>query len=794
MNELLVRWGEDRNAGKLPAAERSLDAARKIGEALAEIGGDRMVSHAVLEIDQAQASLTTSRLARAHTAFGAATRLFRDLSVEASGSQFAEAHREFSRTGSLMVLWADCGLAGVELSRHHYEPAFQIFATLAKQVDRRLYPALYGRISWGMGLIRGRQGKLTEALGYYREAEAAFEKAHEVYNELTMESMSAEGLKLLGQDEPAWAYRYRALAALTVLPPGRQLHNLFWEAADDLLLNGQQPAAKVFQEEGVEVARQSRDPFMIAESLYRRGRILAALGRTSEALRDIAEARAVNARGASEVTRATTAADIDRIEGEIRLQGEPRAAVKLLTRAFNSFREDGRPAEEILCRLTRGRAYLSVGLEAEAEADLAAALASFEAEREAISAPAFRQSFSEAAQSLFDEMILLQADRRRDPRRALAIAEQARTVPESDGARPTDKIDSEAARSLDSRLIPPDIALVEYALSGDRLLVWTLRRSGIEFIDRGIVPEAFATQVADFVTAVRSGSDSAIAAASANLYSELIPPLIEDLPGSVQLVFVPDRSLNGVPFAALRNPRTGRYLVEERALSVAPSVALYLARLSRSSTRDRKHWSALLVSNPTFDRQLFPFADLPGAAAEVAEVQGLYANPLVLSGRDEPTRSRLLAEIDRHEVFGFAGHAVFNPRTPEDSYLVAAPESSDRGTILARDIAALRFHRLRLVVLTACHTSAATSRRIGGLSGLAKPFLEAGASSVLAALWDIDDNAAGRLSAEFHRSILESGDAAQALRMAQLSALHDVRSSSRSPNLWAGFQVIGELR
>jgi len=692
-----------------------------------------------------------------------------------------------------MELWADCGLAGVELSRHRYEPAFQIFATLAKQVDRHLYPALYGRISWGMGLIRGRQGKLTEALGYYREAEAAFEKAHEVYNKLTMESMSAEGLKLLGEDEPAWAYRYRALAVLTVLPPGRQLHNLFWEAADDLLRNGQQPAAKAFQEEGVEVARQTRDPFMIAESLYRRGRILAALGRHSEALRDVAEARAVNARGASEVTRATTAADIDRIEGEIRLQGDPRGAVMLLTRALNSFREEGRPSEEILCRLTRARAYLGLELNAEAETDLAAALASFAAEREAISAPAFRQSFSEAAQSLFDEMILLQSDRRRDPSRALAIAEQARTVPELDGSRPTDKIGSEEARSLDPHLIPPDIALVEYALSGDRLLVWTLRRSGIEFIDRRIAPEAFATRMADFVTAVRSGSESAIAAVSASLYSELIPPLIEGLPSSVQLVFIPDRFLNGVPFAALRNPRTGRYLVEERALSVAPSATLYIARLSQGSTRDRKHWSALLVSNPAFDRQLFPFVDLPGAAAEVAEVQGLYANPLVLSGRDA-TRSRLLAEIDRHEVFGFAGHAVFNPRTLEDSYLVAAPESSDRGTILARDIAALRFHRLRLVVLSACHTSAATSRRIGGLSGLAKPFLEAGASAVVATLWDIDDTAAGRLSAEFHRRFLESGDTAQALRAAQLSALRDVRSSTRSPNHWAGFQVVGGLR
>lgn len=789
MNELLPRWGELWSTGQRTAvATAFLNTAREIGKALQKIGGDRMVMDAVLAIDRSSTS-TMDLLARAHATYGSASRLFRDLSIEAAGDRFAEAREDFSRAGSPMVFWADCGLIGVELSRHRYGPAFESFAALAKQIDRHLYPALYGRVSWGMGLVRGRQGKLIEALDHYRDAAAAFGEAREIFNEAALENMSAEALKLLGQSEPTWVYRYRALAVLTALPAGRQLHNQLWEAADDLLRSGRTGVARVFQDEGVEVARRSGEPFMIAEALHRRSRILAALGQHDRALRDIAEARTVNARGPSPVTRATTAADIDHVEGEIRLRlGRPQEALALLTRAVESFTGTGRPAEEILSRLIRARAYIELDLEAEAEADLSTALASFEEGREAIGDPVFRQSFSEAAQTLFDAMILLQAERRRDPGRALAAAERARTVPEAGAlGSPEDLI-------FDARRLPDEVALVEYALSGDRLLVWTVHRGDIELANRRISPESFAARVAELIAAVRGGSEREITSASARIYDELIPPRVAALPSSVQLVFIPDRFLNGVPFAALRNPRTGRYLVEERASSVAPSAALYLASLSHGSTRERERWSALLISDPEFDRELFQgLASLPGAASEIAEVKDLYVDPLVLSGR-EATRSRLLAEMDRHEVFGFAGHAFFNSRAPENSYLVTAPEPSDRGTLLARDIASQRFDRLRLVVLTACHTSAATNRRIDGLSGLARPFLEAGAPAVLATLWDVDDQAASLVSAKFHRRFLESGDTALALRAAQLSVLHEAHSSTRSPSHWASFQMVGGLR
>ncbi|MDP9121220.1 MAG: CHAT domain-containing protein [Acidobacteriota bacterium] len=415
------------------------------------------------------------------------------------------------------------------------------------------------------------------------------------------------------------------------------------------------------------VIRRSQDPYLNAEALHWRSRVEAALGRREAALRDLAEARAINATGSSETIRAQTAADIDAAEGEVRLAFQPEIAVGVLGRAVGAFAGQYRPIDEVLTRLTRARAFVALGRLPAARTDLAVALELFERQRRAIDPPSFRVSFSEASQSLFDQMMLAQAERGGTAEQALAIAERARTVP-AEGLPSAGRSNlAKPAGTFDRRCLPADTSVVEYALAGDRLLVWTVRRDGVELLEDRVVPPSFERSVQGFIDAVRAGASNTIATASTVLYPYLIPAGVENLPASVRLVFVPDRYLNGVPFSALKNPSTGRYLVEDRATSIAPSATRYLSCLGASATRGRASWSALEVSNPRFDPVLFPaLRDLPAAAREGAAARQLYADVLVLAGT-EATRARVLAEIDRHQVLTFAGHATFNPSAPEDS-------------------------------------------------------------------------------------------------------------------------------
>jgi CHAT domain-containing protein len=267
---------------------------------------------------------------------------------------------------------------------------------------------------------------------------------------------------------------------------------------------------------------------------------------------------------------------------------------------------------------------------------------------------------------------------------------------------------------------------------------------------------------------------------------------VRALPRDGPIFFVPDKALHGVPFAALRLSRGDPFLIEEHAISVLPAARLVPTLLSRRQPpAATPNAGASLFGAPAFDPTAFAnLPPLPGAAREVREIAQLYPGATVHVAA-EATRANLLAELDRHPVFHFAGHAVANPRRPGLSHLVLAadPADADAGLLYAHEIARLRFDRLRLAVLSACSTISPQESRIAGLSGLARPFLDAGAAAVVGTLWPIEDQPAHSLLRDFHRRFRATGDAAESLRGAQVAKL----TSGAQPTEWAGFQLVGTL-
>jgi hypothetical protein len=98
-----------------------------------------------------------------------------------------------------------------------------------------------------------------------------------------------------------------------------------------------------------------------------------------------------------------------------------------------------------------------------------------------------------------------------------------------------------------------------------------------------------------------------------------------------------------------------------------------------------------------------------------------------------------------------------------------------------------------LVVLCACQTALGKDVRGEGLIGLTRGFMYAGASSVVASLWKVDDEATAELMKQFYINMLQNGMApAAALRDAQ-NVIRN-RPEWKSPHYWAGFTLQGEYR
>jgi CHAT domain-containing protein len=269
-------------------------------------------------------------------------------------------------------------------------------------------------------------------------------------------------------------------------------------------------------------------------------------------------------------------------------------------------------------------------------------------------------------------------------------------------------------------------------------------------------------------------------------------------PGDPPLVVVADGEVGAVPFAALWNQVRGRYLVEDHALRFALSVR----EPRRAPAYPGETGPALLVADPAFDRGAHPsLRPLAGAAAEAHDIARLYHGSRVLAGANANAPA-VLAALPRAALMHYAGHAVFDDERPLRSMLVLAPASTDHaargewpaandGALTAETIVSLDLRRVQLVVLSACETVGAAAGRAGGFAGLAGAFVAAGAGGVVGAQWRVEDGATSALMRAFHRAYARSGDAAAALRVAQLELLRSDDRVLRSPAAWAGFRYLG---
>src|SRR6185436_18815561 len=256
------------------------------------------------------------------------------------------------------------------------------------------------------------------------------------------------------------------------------------------------------------------------------------------------------------------------------------------------------------------------------------------------------------------------------------------------------------------------------------------------------------------------------------------------------LVVVPDKILHLLPFAALVDPSTGRYLIQDRALSVAPSANVYVHCLERA-----RPWSAeppasaLVVAADAFDRSQFPrLSPLARAEEEARLIAAAYPRSRLLAG-SEATRENFLAlALQGPQVIHFAGHAVVNPEHPDLSMFVLAGNGGKQGltAVYSHEVGGMKLGATRLVALSACSTAAGRISASEGATSLARSFLAAGVPAVLASLWEVDDPVASRFFVELHRRLRAGEDPIIALRTVQLSEL-----GTAPPAEWAVFQMIG---
>jgi len=154
----------------------------------------------------------------------------------------------------------------------------------------------------------------------------------------------------------------------------------------------------------------------------------------------------------------------------------------------------------------------------------------------------------------------------------------------------------------------------------------------------------------------------------------------------------------------------------------------------------------------------------------------------------------LKPELSKYRIVHFATHGVLDLEHPELSGIVFSMVNEKGqprdGYLRLEDIYNMNLSA-DLVVLSACQTGIGKQIKGEGLIALTRGFMYAGAKSIVASLWKVDDAATSALMAEFYRQMfINKLKPSAALRAAQLKLAQ--QSRWQSPYYWAGFFIQGD--
>ncbi|HSA94293.1 MAG TPA: tetratricopeptide repeat protein [Terriglobales bacterium] len=335
--------------------------------------------------------------------------------------------------------------------------------------------------------------------------------------------------------------------------------------------------------------------------------------------------------------------------------------------------------------------------------------------------------------------------------------------------------------------LPADAALLEYVVTRDAVLIFVLTRERLRTTSTKLPVEELEARIELFRDLLGRRKGGQWRAPAESLRQSLIDPVEAGggLEGYRSLYLVPHGVLHYLPFAALaRATDSGaRFLVEDYDIQYLPSASAWATGAGAQAVDGR-----LLAMAPAQARLAF-------ATREVEDIRASFpgqARALVGRRATEGSFKRLAGD---YGIIHLATHGFFNKINPMFSGVQLEPDAVEDGRLEVHEILGLRLHA-GLVTLSACETALGSgyfSEVPAGddFVGLTEAFLEAGTTSVLATLWQVNDRSTSQFMTDFYQHLPAKGGAALAAVQRRMLASP---GRYRHPYYWAPFVLVGANR
>jgi CHAT domain-containing protein/uncharacterized protein HemY len=337
--------------------------------------------------------------------------------------------------------------------------------------------------------------------------------------------------------------------------------------------------------------------------------------------------------------------------------------------------------------------------------------------------------------------------------------------------------------------IAPDTLVIQPVPLRDKVALFLVTREKLIVIQSDAKRDELNKLVSEYRTQLADHKNSDVDVTGGKLYEILIRPIESQIATSSpkNIAIIATGQLRYIPFETLYDKKNDQVLLEKYPI-------YYLTRISTSSLAtqktktDRSTLKALALANPKpflFDTEKKEKVDLKGTEIEAETISKIFPGSEKYLGINA-TLDIFKKQAFRFSILHLGTHGCFD--------LAGCPNlDMQANTILfankeqykIADAALLGLKNTELITLSACQTAKEANADGQEISGLAYVLERAGAKSVIASLWNAEDNTSAEIMTQFYQNLKNGMTKSEAMRQAKLSQIKS------HPFFWSPFILIG---
>ena len=320
--------------------------------------------------------------------------------------------------------------------------------------------------------------------------------------------------------------------------------------------------------------------------------------------------------------------------------------------------------------------------------------------------------------------------------------------------------------------------LFTYYVGQQYLYIWAISRSGFRQARISMPRRDVERLVSSALSALQSKDKTEANVWAEQIYEAFLKPVIPFVSGD-HVGLVPHGPLNNLPFASMRYVKS--YLVDGFTIFYLPYAGLVKQEPIRKPYADAK--MAIIVADaPCIEKR----ESSTGAGEELDTVKRIFPQTEYFV-KDNALKDDWQTYFGTYDAIHLTVDHCYMDEAAADSHSPSAKVRWRQGCPSTRDIFRLRLQG-NATVLSVCR-----GERMSAIDGAGRPawtgaWLFAVSPQIMTQLWEVENKTRAALMGMFYSQFKRSGDAAEALKLAQNGMIH----RGYGPSDWAAFILTGQ--